>query len=192
MNTAASSSRSNDLAPGKPRALFWKLLPLLLLGTSLSGWFFMVRLAVDDPGFAVEPDYYEKATRWDQEAALRAASQRLGWRSAVHGELAREDGAARFTIHLWDSEGAPLVGARVTAEALANARAARLYPLSFEEREPGVYQARLESARPGLWELRVLVERGSERFSRTERTELRAPLTLTRASAAEEPRDGLP
>ena len=57
----------------------WMLLPWALLGTGLVGWGFMASLAVRDPGFSLERDYYRKATAWDAEQQQRAQSAELGW-----------------------------------------------------------------------------------------------------------------
>lgn len=150
---------------------FWPALPFLLLGSALLGWSWMVREALNDPGFAVERDYYQKAVDWDRDQLERAQSDQLGWRASVLERI--QDSRPELLVRLETSEGAPVAGAQVQAEAFANARSADRRQLAFVEVAPGSYAAQLERARPGLWEIRVRAERqgpgGLERFTSRER-----------------------
>ena len=56
--TRAHENKSVSLTWG---GKIWIAVPLLLLVVSVSGWLYMVAIAVDDPGFSVEKDYYKKA-----------------------------------------------------------------------------------------------------------------------------------
>ena len=57
--------------------------------------------------------------------------------------------------------------ARVGVEAFHSARASRIFAGTLAPEAGGGYAARLPLDRPGLWELRVRVERGDRVFTRT-------------------------
>lgn len=144
--------------------------PVALLGASLVGGLTMANIAVDDPGFALEPEYYARATRFDEEQSRRTQSARLGWsvRVAEFGAGAEPDGVV---LALSERDGRPLTAARVSVVAFANARAARRFTVELTERAPGLYGARLPAPRAGLWELRVTARRASDELSTTLRSE---------------------
>jgi len=165
----------------KPRSgLFWMLLPLLLLGTSVSGWLVMVSIAVDDPGFAVEADYYKKAASYDDVIEQRRANAKLGWRLTAPGFTWARGGKARLVVLLTDAEGEPLSDRKLSAEVFFNARAGRLQKLELSPLGKGMYGADVAEARPGLWEARVLVS-GSDTFRETLRLELPRLVGASRA-----------
>lgn len=151
---------------------FYMALPALLLGASLVGWVVMTRLAVNDPGFAVEKDYYRKASHFDERKAAEAASQKLGWTVSALRLEALPSGQARVRMSLRDGQGAPLTGAHVTASAAAIARSASETSLTFRSTAPGEYEADLAPARRGLWEMKVSAQLGDARFVQTLRAEL--------------------
>jgi hypothetical protein len=57
---------------------FWAWVPATLLGSMLAGLGIMAYIAVDDPTFALEPDYYDKAVHWDRGQTLLRASEASG------------------------------------------------------------------------------------------------------------------
>lgn len=153
-------------------ALFWKLFPVALLVTSSAGWLMMVSIAVDDPGFAVEADYYKKASSYDEVIAQRSLNQKLGFQARLTRFDVDASGKTVAELSLRDRTGAPLSGAQVQVEAFHNARARHIEELRAKELEPGLYQFVFKSRRLGLWELRLEV-RKEGRFTKTFRPELR-------------------
>ncbi len=145
---------------------FWRWVPVLLLGTSLLGWSFMVFLALDDPGFSVEPDYYKKSARWDEQARQRAANARLGWQVQVHAS-----GPETVELLVRGARNEPLTGARVQAEAFAVSRASERHAIQFQENTPGHYTAKLPSQRRGLWEFRTQTDLLGTLYTDTARAE---------------------
>jgi nitrogen fixation protein FixH len=134
--------------------------PSFVLGialTSLSGATWLVYAAHSDPSFAVEPDYYAKAVRWDEIARQNQENKRLGWMITMP-ERSRD----RLVVHLSDAEGRSLVGAAVTAVAFANARAGERYQLDFVDEGNGQYSAPLQTGRGGLWRFRFSVTHGGD------------------------------
>jgi nitrogen fixation protein FixH len=168
-----ASSRARRPAPALSRAaLFYMLLPVLLLGASVVGWLVMVSLAVDDPGFAVEANYYKKAARYGDEVTQRGTNERLGWQLSVERFVTEPGGGALLRLALRDRAGAPISAARVEVEAFPNARAADVKSALLEAAADGAYEARLGRARLGLWEVRARVEAEGERFTAVLRPEL--------------------
>ena len=131
----------------------------------------MVRLALDDPGFAVEPDYYKKASRWDDHKRDQARSLATGWRAT----LAAEPSGSGLRVSLFDARGEPLKGAQLVAQAFANARAADVRQLTFNESAPGVYIAKLLDRHSGLWEVRVHAKKGDQTYDLVQRVDLISP-----------------
>lgn len=152
-------------------ARFWMLFPVGLLVTSVSGWLYMVSIAVDDPGFSVESDYYKKASAYDEVIAQRAENQRLGWTvSATRFEGSGD--AAVLSFVLRDEQGHPLTGLQVSAQAFPTARGKQQHTLTFLDKGNGLYEARISGATRGLWEVRMEARLGRELFTQTLRPEL--------------------
>jgi nitrogen fixation protein FixH len=139
-------------------ARFWAWLPAGLLGAMLLGLGSMAYVAIDDPGFALEPNYYDKALRWDQSQAQARQSQALGYRLELNRQLVLERGGVQVELALLDRAGRPVSGARVALEAFPNAAASRIEHLELQEAGPGVYRGALRRGSVGLWELRCQVK----------------------------------
>jgi nitrogen fixation protein FixH len=152
------------------RGTFWALVPVGLLLACLVGLLTMASIARDDPGFALEPSYYERAVRWERQQQERAENARLGYRIGVE-TLATERGV-ELRATLRDRSGAALTGSVVQVDAFANARAADRRKLTLREAPDGTYRAVLGAARPGLWEFRFDVVRGREHFTEVVRADL--------------------
>lgn len=143
----------------------WAWVPALLLGSMLVGLGTLARIAVDDPHFALEPNYYDKAVHWDRARAEANASQALGLTLSLAPTLYRDaDGSVLVELAVADRERAPLAGAQVELEAFPNAYASRAQRVTLHEAAPGLYRGKLEHGLVGLWELRVSVTRGADHF----------------------------
>lgn len=167
------TKETSTYAPeNKKKAIFWMLFPVLLLVTSVSGWLFMVSIAVDDPGFAVEPDYYKKAANYDAVIDQRVENSRLGYRLAVESFAISGPGEARLVLRAEDRLGVSLADAAVAVIAMPIARAFDVQELSLQRAEDGSFEATLLRPRAGLWEMRVTVEHGGRVFTEVLRPEL--------------------
>ncbi len=141
----------------------WAWLPVLLLGSMLAGLGTLTYIAVDDPHFALEPNYYDKAVHWDQARAAERRSDQTGL-SVELAPLLASRGVAEVRLELRDRAGQPVPGASVSIEAFPNAYANHVERLTLREVGAGQYVAELRGAVVGLWELRVTALRGAERF----------------------------
>jgi nitrogen fixation protein FixH len=152
-------------APDKSAGTFWAWVPAGLLGSMLLGLGSLAYIAADDPGFALEPNYYDKAVHWDRAQAEARASQALGYRLELTEPLSvAADGRIELRLSLIDRQGQAVTGAEVTTEAFANASASRTQRVVLREISPGTYRAELRQGIAGLWELRCAVTRGAEHY----------------------------
>lgn len=151
------------------------MVPVALLSVTAISVIYVARLALDDPGFSVETDYYKKSSRFDDEQHQRAVSQALGWQ--LHSEVTVTGKSGQVNVSLRDRDGKPLSGASLTAEAFAVSRGKTPMNLNFEETTPGMYQAPLSSGRPGLWEVRFTAQVGAQRFTVTQKQDASVVLT---------------
>jgi nitrogen fixation protein FixH len=159
--TATISKRAAIFSSG----LLWAWVPGVLLASWLGTELLVLHSVLDDPSFALEPDYYRKAVAWDAQRDLARESQALGWHAALVAEpTARARGLA-LRVEFRDAQGAPLGGAVVHAQAFANARAARVFEAALVETAPGTYTAEIPSSVIGIWEFRLEATRGAQRFA---------------------------
>lgn len=149
----------------------WAWAPVLLLGSMLSGLATLTYIAVDDPHFALEPNYYDKAVHWDQARTAAQQSHQTGFRAEL-APLLESGGVAELRLQLRDRNGAPVVGATVAVEAFPNAYAARVARTTLREVAPGTYAAQLHGAAPGLWELRLSATSASRHFQQIFRRDI--------------------
>lgn len=159
-----------DETVGAPTGRGMIAMVFALLGGSVLTCVALATAANSDPGFAVEPDYYGKAVRWDQTTAEHAASAALGWTLTLATRPAGP-GEVQLLATLRTADGRLVEGARLHLEAFANARAAAIHEVDMIE-EAGVHQAIVPIGTPGLWELRWRAVRGTEVWSETLRREL--------------------
>jgi hypothetical protein len=144
----------------------------MILGGMFAGLGTMTYLALDDPGFALEPNYYDKAVHWDRSQAEAKASRELGLEISVAPLNVAANGQLELELRVTDRSGAGYAGAEVRVEAFANAHAGQVQELRLRESVPGTYEARIARGTRGLWELRVSVVRGGERFHQVLRVDV--------------------
>ena len=107
----------------------------------------------------VIPDYYTKATHYDDEMARSSVSQALGWRV----EIAIAGTAIGASVS--DAAGEPLDGARVHVSGYQRAHAAERVDLALAPDGPGHYRAVL-GARRGWYDLVAVVEARGAHYTR--------------------------
>jgi len=154
------------------KAKFFMLLPVLLLGSSLIGWGIMISMATADPSFSVEPKYYQKAARFEEELARRAASQKLGWHIQVIEFRRESDGTLSLEAQLTDKDDLPLAGVGLAVLAMANLRSNDVHSAATSSDAAGRVSLRLSPGASGLWEMRFSAERGVDRFFQVVRQDL--------------------
>jgi len=152
----------------------WPIGIALVLVLSAGSNIAIMVIARQDKAFAIEPEYYEKALRWDDTMAQERRNIALGWDASAALVLARPGRPGEVEIALRDSAGRPVDRAVVSVEAMHNARASQRYHATLAEALPGTYRAAIDAHRPGEWEVRVTVQRAEDRFTRTLRLSVAA------------------
>jgi nitrogen fixation protein FixH len=156
------------------RGARWPLAVTTILGLTVAANIWLIRTASGDPSFAIEENYYERGVHWDDELAQRATNRALGWRIVATMTPEATGNGAVLLLVLTDSAVAPIEGASVVVKAMHVARARSPLQVTLASAGPGQYQARLPVERAGLWEFRIDVHRGSDRFTSTERLDVPA------------------
>jgi len=120
----------------------------------------MVTLAVlaNNGTNQVIPDYYAKASHYDDELARSSVSRALGW----HLELTVSDGAIDAAVH--DAAGRPLAGARVRITGYQRAHAAAPVDVELTAAPDGRYRGALGSRR-GWYDLIAAVDLGAAHYT---------------------------
>ena len=149
----------------------WAYLPALLLGSMLAGLAVLTYIAVDDPHFALEPNYYDKAVHWDRGRAEARRSRETGF-SVELAPLVEHQGVATVELTLRDRASQPVAGANLMVEAFPNAYATRVERVRLREVSPGKYVGELRRAVPGLWELRLNARAGNADFQQIVRRDV--------------------
>lgn len=145
----------------KPK-VFWISLIVGLLTAHVGLHMVLLFAAVNDPSFAVEPDYERKAVEWDDIQRERERSQRFGWTVDLSTRPADTPGQVDVSLTLFDRFGKPVRDATAQVEAFHNARASNVVRQGLPHDADGVYAARLPLRRSGIWEFRLRVVRGDQ------------------------------
>lgn len=161
--------------PGMPltrAGRFWALFPVVLIVSTTLGLLSMAAIAVHDPSFATEQDYYKKAVAWDQTQAQASTNTRLGWKVELDTELRGNE--LHVFARVVDASGAPIRGATVKLEAFANARASRIETAVLLPTGDAGYGGTVSLSQLGLWEFRLDVSSDGRHFTETLRRDVRA------------------
>ena len=127
--------------------LVWPGIIFYLLGGQVLLILLTVYLATRDRSFAVEPNYYQQALRWDGVKAQETANRQLGWTIAIDvGHDVNVRGERSVTCTLRDRSGQPLEEALIDLVAFAHARGNDRYAAVLQPCGGGQYSARLRTA----------------------------------------------
>lgn len=152
------------------RGTGWPIAVTAVLVVFVSANLWMMRLAGDDPAFAIEPDYYRKAVAYDTTMAERRRSAALGWSASTSIAAGAARGESILTVSLADSTRQPIDDAAVTVTARFNARANDVQSATLHRSAAGRYDAPLAVTHAGEWEVRIDAVRGAEHFVTSTRT----------------------
>lgn len=151
----------------------WAWTPAILLGSMLLGLGTLAYIAIDDPHFALEPNYYDKAVHWDQARSEARGSDALGLKVALSAPLVvSSEGKLDVVLDVRAELGLTLAGAELELEAFPNAYAGHVQRVALQKKAPGVYAAQISRAITGLWELRIVIKQGALRYSRVLRVDV--------------------
>lgn len=127
-------------------------------------------LAVTSSTGLVTEHPFESGNGYNSVLSEAAAEDALGWHAklAVSGNA----GSRRLELRLHDRSGAPLNGAAVTARLERPVEPVPPVPATLAEGASGSYDVDLPMLRPGQWEVRIVVRRGTELYQYAERVVL--------------------
>ncbi len=148
----------------------WPVAVVAILTATVGLNIWVYRVANDDPSFAVEPDYYQKAVDWDSTLAQRRQNLVLGWHLSPRLDAFTPRDGALLRVTLTDAGGVPIRDATVRVAAFFNARANDIIDSTLARDSAG-YTVRLPVKYGGVWELQFDVHRGAQRFTATSRVE---------------------
>lgn len=149
--------------------LAWPLGMTAILVTTVAANLFVMRLANNDPAFAVEPDYYRKAVQHDATMAQERRNLALGWRASATFDSITATTRTRVQVRLHDATAVPISGTIMTVMARFNARANDTLTATMTETSPGTYATSLPIHTPGEWEIRIDARREGARFTTSQR-----------------------
>ncbi len=152
------------------RGTGWPIGVVVILAATVGINIVMYRVANDDPSFAIEPDYYQKAVDWDSTMAQKRQNLALGWQLSPTLAAFTMHNGALLRITLRDASGAEIRDAKVKVAAFFNARANDVIDTTLARDSTG-YAVRLPVKHGGVWELQFDVMRGRQRFTSTSRVE---------------------
>lgn len=161
-------------------AWFWPALVIGLLAGQIVLVLVMAYLAVSDHSFAVEPDYYRKALRWNSEISQQQANRRLGW--TMHIEVSEQADLMQqrdVRCAITDPAGLPVAGAHVEIVAFPHVRGNERQELMLSEPEAGRYGATVRMSQGGLWEFRITAQRGADLVTHVEQLQVRNAEAVT-------------
>ena len=155
------------------RGAWWPIGITGVLAATVAANIWVATIANDDPSFAIEQDYYQKAIAWDSTLAQAKRNTQLGWRLTPALGPIGADGRVRVSATLTDSSGAPIPAATVRVSALQVSRANQVHEATLAASGAGEYDAEIDARLPGQWELRFDVRAGAAHFTDVARVEAR-------------------
>lgn len=148
---------------------FWIGLVVALLSMTVLTYGVGMIIAINDPSFALEEDYEQKAADWDEIQQQRLESKQLGWTADLSVRPGRIRGEAEVTLELYDKYGKVVRGAIVEIECFHNARASDVHRARLDIVGDRYYGKTMMLRRPGIWEFRLRAVAGEDVYVRTMR-----------------------
>lgn len=158
-----------ETRPSKPRGRrpgwVWAWMPVAVFALQGVVLGVTILLATGRGLDAVEPDYYARSLTWDDRAALLRRADELGW--SFRTSIGPQNGVRpdrEVGVEIQGPDGQPVIGAKVSVELFHHAYAGDRQTVELAPTpEAGRYTGETPIGRAGLWELRVLTQRGADR-----------------------------
>ena len=163
------------------RAHLWPLALTLVLGLTVAGNLWVMRIANADASFAIEPDYYRKAVAWDSTLAQERRNRAFGWQVTSTVEHFSSARGGTLRVRVGGPDGMVIHDADVRVVAFAVARSARFIE-SAVPMQGNAYVAELPIHQPGIWELRLDIRKGDAHVTATQRVSVGDDATVPAAS----------
>lgn len=131
----------------------WPVFIVLMLGLNVCVCAVTVIAALTHP-VTIEPDYYDKAVRWDEIRELQARADRASVQA-----VAAADGKG-YVLTVRASEGAVLTPVSVSAVATHESTPGVEVPLGVRGDGAGGFETTAPLTRPGRWRIDAVVTMG--------------------------------
>ncbi len=154
------------------RTWTWPAIVVGILGLTVAGNLWVMRIAKADPSFAIEQDYYQRAVNYDARRGIEQRSDRLGWHLDLRAGPIGPTGAM-LSVMLRDSTDAPVDSAQVVVRLTRVARSQTVIPVSLRP-VAGGYEAVVPIDAAGLWDVALEARRGPARFVALRRLDVAA------------------
>jgi nitrogen fixation protein FixH len=141
----------------------WMLVPVLLLGMTVTIGTVTVLSAVVGHPLGMEPDYDRKAASWESEREQRAMNERLRW--VVTPEVGSEGAHRTVSIRVEDKHAARIDAQSVVVECIPVKAAEARRTVELVRRDAGEFAGSFDSPIGGQWEFRVTVVQGGVRYT---------------------------
>lgn len=153
-------SRSAQLAKSERRSRrFWVSVICGFFAIDFSIAAIAISMAAGDPSFRSIPGYGERAVSWDVRQKRKQSSKELGWDIKLQRSEPLRD-ALELTIA--DEANKPVSGCSGTVRIFHYTRVATQLQAAWIEQEPGRYIAKVDVAKPGLWQLELELHKGPD------------------------------
>jgi hypothetical protein len=142
---------------------FWVSLVVTFLGLQVIIGIASLRLATGDPSVAIVPDYHTTALNWDAQRRKNTAAERLGVHITVKAsDVADGQGNRAIEVQIADDQAAAMSDFRLSAQLYHHVDANHVQTISFKNAGDGRYLSLAPMARPGTWQLELIVEGAEE------------------------------
>lgn len=128
----------------------------------------MVYVALGSFSGLVTDRPYDRGRAYNVTLEARARQDALGWTTRFAME-SQGDGQQRLLLEVVDGAGAPVGGAAVEATLVRPVERGHDRGLALSERGAGRYVGLVTLDLPGLWEARIVIQRGQDRFAAIKR-----------------------
>ena len=149
----------------KTAQFIWTGFILLFFVIQAIIWTVAITLTARDQSHAVVAGYDEKALKWDQEKAIRLASEQLGWQADLQidtvGDITHRH---LLTLQLETANETPVAEANIKLSAFHRSRAGAPQQIDLTETEAGIYTGKIEIRKSGLWQFDGLALAGDDIF----------------------------
>lgn len=142
-NTAKQERRSRR---------FWVLLIVGFFSLDIAIAAIAISMAAGDPSFRSIPGFGERAVAWDQRQSLKEAWNKQGWATEI---VRAQPSMDAVEIGLKDAAGNPVSGCTGSVTMFHYTRVATQWTVPLTETQPGLYQAKIDVSKPGMWNLEI-------------------------------------
>jgi nitrogen fixation protein FixH len=166
-NLGRKYSQSNTEGKRNPWVIAWFGVVVVFLAVNA---LFVLLAFTSSPGLVVE-DYYEQGRLYEKNAIKRlVAHNELQWESKLETpEVIALNTPDIYRFSAVDSRGLPIQNASVLVTAYRPSDADDDFRTTLEPVAPGLYQGSFSFPLPGVWDLRVTVQRGEDRLEMVQR-----------------------